>query len=389
MRVFTKLLKPILAMLRHQGVRLVMYLDDILIMSQSREELMKHLSMITSLLELLGFVVNREKCQLIPTQLIQYLGFMVDSREMKIRLSEEKATQIATACRRTRQRGSVSVRDLARLIGKMIAMLPGIFPAPLWYREEPGIPELPVIRDLSGTEPGGHSGIGPVVNQEELNGGKEQEPDLTMETDASMLGWGAVCRGLRTGGLWSQVECMNYINYLELLAAMFAVKAFAKDKRNILKMDNKTALFYVNRMGGTCSPVLSRLAIQLWQWCLERNLSITAEHLPGVDNCVADEESRMIQSTAEWQLHQTIFQQILTTLGSCNMDLFATRHNTQFVSWRPDPEAVPSSSPGPIGKAMPSYPSAWSADVSRSGRTRPPWYLRHKFGDHSHGTQHY
>jgi len=67
--VFTKLLKPVLARLRHQGVRLIMYLDNMLVMAQSREELESHLSQITSLLELLGFVVNREKSQLVPDAL--------------------------------------------------------------------------------------------------------------------------------------------------------------------------------------------------------------------------------------------------------------------------------------------------------------------------------
>ena len=53
------------------------------------------------------------------------------------------------------------------------------------------------------------------------------------------------------------------------------------------RMDNRTAVFYVNRMGGTRSPVRSALTIQLWQWCLERNLSLSAEYLPGADNCIA------------------------------------------------------------------------------------------------------
>ena len=161
-----------------------------------------------------------------------------------------------------------------------------------------------------------------------------------------MLGWGAVCRGIRTGGLWSQLERKNHINYLELLEAMFAVKSFARDMRNShvhLKMDNRMAVFYVNHMGGTCSPLMSRLATQLWQWCLERNISLTAEHLPGVDNCVADKEFRMIQSSAEWKLHQGVFQQIMEILSRCNIDLFATRLNSQldqFVSWRSDPNAA-------------------------------------------------
>ena len=163
-----------------------------------------------------------------------------------------------TACKRARERGSISVRELARLIGRMTATLPAIFPAPLWYRElqrlkNQAFPRTQLFETLV------------KLNQEallELNwwsikrnliDGKSisaQEPDLTMETDASMMGWGAVCQGLRTGGLWSH---KNHIDYLELLAAMFAVKGFAKDRRNVhihMKMDNRTAVFYVNRMGG-------------------------------------------------------------------------------------------------------------------------------------------
>jgi len=60
-RVFTKLLKPVLANLHHQGMRLIMYLDDMLVMAQSKMELERQLTQITSLLENLGFVVNWEK----------------------------------------------------------------------------------------------------------------------------------------------------------------------------------------------------------------------------------------------------------------------------------------------------------------------------------------
>ena len=43
------------------------------------------------------------------------------------------------------------------------------------------------------------------------------------------------------------------------------------------------------------------------QWCLERNLYLSAEYLPGVNNCVADRESRVIQSSLEWQLQNKHF----------------------------------------------------------------------------------
>ena len=134
-----------------------------------------------------------------------------------------------------------------------------------------------------------------------------QDPGMVVETDASILGWGTHCKGVQTGGLWSQAEQRNHKNYLELLAATFAVKAFTKDKQNIqvhLRMDNRTAVFYVSLMGGTRSPVICGLVIRLWQWCLETNLSLSAEYLPGVDSRVADRESRAIQSSAEWQLYK-------------------------------------------------------------------------------------
>jgi len=34
-------------------------------------------------------------------------------------------------------------------------------------------------------------------------------PDLIVERDASLQGWGGVCRGVQTGGKWSQIEREN------------------------------------------------------------------------------------------------------------------------------------------------------------------------------------
>ena len=48
----------------------------------------------------------------------------------------------------------------------------------------------------------------------------------------------------------------------------------------------------------THSPTMSRLAIQLWRWCLEKNLFLSAEYLPGVDNCTANEVNSVISRMA-------------------------------------------------------------------------------------------
>ena len=109
-----------------------------------------------------------------------------------------------------------------------------------------------------------------MVGNQEKSGEWEEFDDPGIRSDYGdrcfIDGMGAVCKGIQTGGLWSQIECRNHINYLEPLAAVFAVKSFVKDRRDAhvhLRMDNRTAVFYVNHMGGTHSPVMSRLATQL------------------------------------------------------------------------------------------------------------------------------
>ena len=60
-RVFTKLLKPVLAHLRAKGLRIIAYLDDILIIGKSKAEAEKAYQQAKHLLEDLGFVINLEK----------------------------------------------------------------------------------------------------------------------------------------------------------------------------------------------------------------------------------------------------------------------------------------------------------------------------------------
>ena len=100
------------------------------------------------------------------------------------------------------------------------------------------------------------------------------DPDLTIETDASPLGWGAVCNGVRTGAFGH-----NPRDYSASTA--FVVKAHKTQVRVLLLMDNVTAVTYINKMGGTRSPILSSLTFELWTWCLQRQTTIIARHIPG------------------------------------------------------------------------------------------------------------
>ena len=137
-----------------------------------------------------------------------------------------------------------------------------------------------------------------------------------------------MCNNNRTGGPWTLQESTFHINYLELLAAFLAIKTFAKGQEDIqidLQMDNMSALTYINKRGGTQSPSLTILAKECWTWYMDRRITLTAQHLPGKQNVIADEESRIIKDRWDWMLNPTIFDQIQSHLGPMDIDLFASR----------------------------------------------------------------
>ena len=59
-------------------------------------------------------------------------------------------------------------------------------------------------------------------------------------------------------------------------------------------------------MGGPHS-LLSKLAKDLWDWCLNHNVLLRAQYLPGIQNVQADHESRVFLDSSDWKLKTTIF----------------------------------------------------------------------------------
>ena len=85
-------------------------------------------------LESLGFKLNRDKCEWEPKQIIEFLGFLVNSLSMTISLPQSKVQQIQKECRTLLKRRVTTPTQLARLIGMMTACIPAVAQAPLHYR---------------------------------------------------------------------------------------------------------------------------------------------------------------------------------------------------------------------------------------------------------------
>ena len=132
--VFTKTLKPGAALLREMGVRLIVYIHDILILAETKERAQEQAEALVYLLECLGFILNCKKSVLSPAQVMEFLGFTVDRVLMELRLPGEKMKKIRAEARKLAREGQVTARALSRLVGKMQATSKVIPPAPLFYR---------------------------------------------------------------------------------------------------------------------------------------------------------------------------------------------------------------------------------------------------------------
>ena len=125
--------------------------------------------------------------------------------------------------------------------------------------------------------------------------------------------------------------------------SLLCLKSFAKDQINkeiCLKIDNSTAVAYLDNKGGTHSHQLLQLTLEIWNWCETKRLYLLAQHVPGTNNVVADEESRKMRDHNEWKIDSTVIRYFIK---ECQIDLFASRLTRQldrYVSWRPDSGAI-------------------------------------------------
>ena len=90
---FTKCTEAAIAPRREGGIRLMMYIDDWLLCTQSRQEVLEHSRLLLENLTFLGFRINTVKSVLIPTQTgnqISFLGLLLDSVSFKAHLSVER-----------------------------------------------------------------------------------------------------------------------------------------------------------------------------------------------------------------------------------------------------------------------------------------------------------
>ena len=117
------------------GIRLINYLDDIVIMSASKEIGIEHTDVTINLLSSLGFVVNKEKSVSNLSQEIDFLMFLINSITMSLFLRRDKMKCIKRDCQQLLNNPTVPVWVLSVPIRfyseKLSSSIQAAFLAPL------------------------------------------------------------------------------------------------------------------------------------------------------------------------------------------------------------------------------------------------------------------
>lgn len=133
-RIFTNVLKAPFKVLRGAGHVSVVYIDDSYLQGDTYESCQRNITATVSLLSSLGFTVHPNKSILVPTQCMVFLGFVLNSAQMTIALSEERVIKLKCPCKDLLCMPHPTVRFVSRVIGTLVSAFDAVKYGKLHYR---------------------------------------------------------------------------------------------------------------------------------------------------------------------------------------------------------------------------------------------------------------
>ena len=277
-REFTKLLRPVVSLLRQQGVKLQVYLDDWLIRADTPEEAQLHSQTTIKVLQFLGWIINFEKSDLTPSQDFQFIGMQLFTRRFTVAPLPKMRIKVQSVLQHWMANPNITARDLHRLLGMLVFMASLVrrgqlrlrpvqwWAATAWcqrtgdWSDRIQVPQWVLSEVAWWSSPAVLQGL-PLA---------ARETEVTLFTDASSSGWGAQLGSHSTQGQWSASQRLCHINVLEMQAVIYAVRDFLPHLRyRVVRLmcDNAVTVAYIKNEGGTRSHTLMQMTIRLLKWC--------------------------------------------------------------------------------------------------------------------------
>ena len=119
--VFTVVAKEVKLMALQKGIRIHQYLDDWLVRASTHHTGLQHTQTLVTLCQELGWLVNKEKSELVPKQVFNFVGYQFDLKEGKVRPTEEHWQALTDKIRSMMSDPVCPVRKFMSLIGLLTA----------------------------------------------------------------------------------------------------------------------------------------------------------------------------------------------------------------------------------------------------------------------------
>ena len=371
-RICTKLLRPLMGLLKRLGIRCVLYIDDLLVLHSNRTTLARGMAVAMHLLQQqVGLNLKTSKCSFRPSRQFTCLGFVWDTTAMTCSVPRARLWEAQRTARRLIKRGGtpLATRDLARFVGKVTAMARGITGARrhlLYVQQQLGTavreggftgwltlcPDaLLALQWWAGPQPWERNGS-PIVPE-------VRRIQVSVRSDAATetLGWGGTLSiagqpSLTSRGFFAANERSLHINALELLGCWKTIRALLpvavpralwSQVHVSCELDNTVAVKYAT-VANSRSLKMSMVGAQFFDWRERHQLQLSCRHIRGIFNTEADALSRHEWSATDWRLDPSLLRRVLRG-WRCGIavDLFASRDNTQarrYFSWEHDADAL-------------------------------------------------
>ena len=340
-RTFTHLVRAVGAFLKTLGINVFQYLNDWLVVGETYQLALSYRDTVRWVTPRVGFVLNEEKSDWVPSQFPLFLGSSLDLVRLLAFPSEDRIDRLRRLIRRVLKSPASPARLWRLLFGhlaSMIQLVPGArrHIRPLQYfvqeRWDMSMPEFTPVFLI----PAARETLQWWLHTPNLMSGvpfSDPVPEMTIVTDASSYGCGGHLGDQTASGTWQLQWKSRHINWLELQAVLLTLQHFLPQLRGTVMevlSDNMTTVSYINKQGGTHSLSLCRLALDLWEWCDEHRIVISAVHLAGESNVLADALSRGIYLPTEWTLHRLTYESLWQVWERPFVDMFASAKNAHF-----------------------------------------------------------
>ena len=306
--VFTRFTQAILRIMKRLGhPNLMAYLDEFFAVGQFLQ-CWETFGCLIHVVRDLGFYINLAKLTP-PTQRTKFLGFILDAKQMKVLVPQDKISDVSELLLQATSRSWLPLKTWERLLGKLNFIAKAIYGARTFLRrlidlvvriKRQGIKGARVSKTaaidlhwwmLFMRQWNGHALI--------LDGSKIMADQLS--TDACDFAVGAVYQNSVIFLRLLPHQLTWHINVKELFAFLVAIRQWGHtfSRKHVkfvprlgARLDSTTALTWINKGTSPNKTAMTMLRELFWRSATQ-GFRVTCTHIPGRKNVIADAASRL------------------------------------------------------------------------------------------------